>query len=325
MRHRDLSIFTAQLIAVWASALSASAVALPPGNPPLSRGEIVITETFNDLFRIDPGTGQKAALDPGSFDPRDMIQIDGGLGVVAVDFMDRLVRFDPESLAVTPLTATLFPGAVDLAVEPSGDILVADQDRIFRVDHATGVTQPLVDDPNINGGFFSISSLAVGPTGRIFITEFFREIWEINPATGAATTPFFPNAGSILDLIDIRSDGDIIVQDFPSGNLLRINYDTRVVTTFATGLPTFTQDLAIEADDDVVVSSLEGIFRYDSTTGAESLLTPDETFFSPRAIAVAPVPEPSTMALALVAAVICTRGRVSPKTRGRVTVIQRRG
>jgi len=257
-------------------------------NAPLAPGEIVITEFFEDLWRIDPATGGKSVLNSGTFDPRDIIAIDANRHVLAIDNDDQLVRFNPTTLAVTPLTTSSFPSAKDIALEPSGNVLVVADDNIFRVNPTSGVTTTLVDRENVNDGFFGPAGIAVGATGRIFVTEFFEQLWEINPATGAAAVLPRSREVELATFIDVRSDGDLIVRDFNLGDLLKINPNTGLVTTFATGLPTFTADLEIEEDNDIVIASTDGVFRYDASTGAETPLAIDGPLFSPQAIAVAP-------------------------------------
>ncbi|HEX6961345.1 MAG TPA: hypothetical protein VF175_05725 [Lacipirellula sp.] len=263
----------------------------------LSAGTIVITEFFEELMRINPSTGAKTVMPDGAFDPRDILAIDAARRIVAIDEADRLVRFNPATLTVTPLTSTLFPLAVDLAIEPSGNVLVVDNQDLFRVNIASGMTTTLVNHENVNGGFFSPRGITVGPTGRVFLTEFFEQAWEYIPASGMVLELPLPEEVTLASVIDARSDGDLIVRDFDVGDLLRIDPDTGDVTTFATGIPALTHDFALEADDDVVLTSSEGVFRYAAASGAETPLTIDATFFEPLGIAVAPA-EATTFAAA---------------------------
>jgi hypothetical protein len=254
----------------------------------LLAGTIVITEFFEELMRINPATGAKTVITDGTFDPTDIIAIDAARLIVAIDAADRLVRFNPATLAVTPLTSRPFPMAVDIAIEPSGNVLVVDNEDLFRVNVASGVTTTLVDHTTVNDGFFSPRGIAVGPTGRVFLTEFFEQAWEYVPASGLLFELPLPDEVTLASVVDVRSDGDLIVRDFDVGDLLRINPDTGDVAPFATGLPAITHDFAVEADDDVVLTSSEGVFRYAAANGAETPLTTDATFFSPVGIAVAP-------------------------------------
>ena len=265
-------------------------------NAPLGPGDVVITEFFEHLFRINPATGGKKPLDPGLFDPTDIIAVDAARQILAIDRDDRLVRFDPVSLSVTPLTSTLFPFPVDIAVETSGTILVAASSDIFRVNPTSGATTTLVNHANVNGGFFGPHGIDVGASGRIFVTEFFEDLWEINPATGAATQVPQSRDLVLADVLEVRTDGSLITREFDTGNFLKINPATGAIVDYTTDVPTFVNGIALEADDDLLVASDDAVFRYDAVTGAKTTLTSPETFFSPAAIAVAPLGGPSAIA-----------------------------
>jgi hypothetical protein len=279
------------VLAAWAlQAIGANTIVAQNANPPLTAGEIVITEFFKDMYRIDPGTGAKSSMTPGAFDPGDAIEIDGARQVIAVDKTDRLVRFNPATLGVAPLApSVLLPGATDLAIEPSGTILVLSQSDIVRVNPVTGQATTLVNHLNVNGGFFGPSGIAVGPTGRIFVTEFFESAWEINASTGNASKLPLSREISHGSTIKVRSDGDLIVRESNSA-LLRVSPDTGAISFYWYGLPGFPKDFALEADDDVILTSSLGLFHYDASTGQQSPLTMigGDDFFGPEAIAIAP-------------------------------------
>jgi hypothetical protein len=79
---------------------------------------------------------------------------------------------------------------------------------------------------------------------------------------------------------------------FDTGNLVRVNPAGGAVTPFASGLPTFPHGTAIEPDNDILVASTDGVFRYEAATGADTPLTVDGPFFSPGAVAVTPSTPP---------------------------------
>jgi hypothetical protein len=150
------------------------------------------------------GTGVKPPINPGVFSPSDLIAVDRTRQIIALEmFTDQLV-----SLTVSPLTATTFSSAVDIAIEPTGCILVADFDNIYHVHPFKGVTTTLLAGATLNGGFFSMSNMTVAPSGRILVTEFFRDVWEIDPVSGAATPLALARDLSIPSLINARSDDD---------------------------------------------------------------------------------------------------------------------
>jgi hypothetical protein len=69
---------------------------------------------------------------------------------------------------------------------------------------------------------------------------------------------------------------------------VKINPQSGTVIPFATDLPTFVSELAIESDNDILLTSPDGVFRYNAVTGAKTMATPASIFFSPNGIAVAP-------------------------------------
>ena len=206
---------------------------------------------------------------------------------MAIDKASQLVRFDPVTKGLTSLTSTLFPSAQGLAIEPNGNVLVVSGDDIFRVNLTSGMTTTLVDNANVNGGFFGPKGIAVGPTGRIFVTEFFKFAWEINAATGEASMLSLSRDLVHPNVVEVRSDGVLVVME-SNTNLVRISPSSGVVDMMWYGLPGFSKDMAIESDDDILVTSTSGVFRFDASSGAQSALTWDRPFFNPLGIAVAP-------------------------------------
>ena len=72
--------------------------------------------------------------------------------------------------------------------------------------------------------------------------------------------------------------------------------------------------MAVEADGDVILSALDGVFRYDGVSGERTTLTLEQPgeFFSPHGVAVVvSVPEPTT--LALVGCAIVALAALRPK------------
>ena len=156
----------------------------------------------------------------------------------------------------------------------------------------------LVDNPD---PFFSVKGVAVGPTNRIFLPEFFDDLWEANPTTGGISRVPVTEGLGTTGLIAVQpTTGDLIAYLWPDRELIRIDPDTGASSLLSADLPEFPKGLAAEADGNVVLSSLDGVFRYDGVSGARTTLTlqqPGE-FFSPHGIAVvATIPEPSTLIL----------------------------
>ncbi len=281
-----MRILRTALIVTAALGAISSAASARAANAPLQPGEIVITEFFDPMYRINPATGFKSLLEPGTFQPSDLLAVDAARRIVAIDKASQLVRFDPVTKGLTSLTSTPFPSAQGLAIEPNGNVLVVSGDDIL-VNLASGMTTTLVDNVNVNGGFFGPKGIAVGPTGRIFVTEFFKFAWEINAATGAASMLSLSRDLVHPNVVEVRSDGDLVVME-SNTNLVRISPSSGAVDMMWYGLPGFSKDMAIESDNDILVTSTSGVFRFDASSGAQSALTWDRPFFNPSGIAVAP-------------------------------------
>ena len=97
----------------------------------------------------------------------------------------------------------------------------------------------------MNGGFVGPKGIAVGPTGRIFVTEFFKFEWEINAATGHASMLSLSRDLVHPNVVEVRSDGDLVVME-SDPNLVRISPSSGAVDMMWYGLPGFSKDVAIE-------------------------------------------------------------------------------
>ena len=185
-------------------------------------------------------------------------------------------------------------------VEPSGDLLIANSGDVAHFDRVTRQTTTVTTDT-----FFSPNGIARGADGRVFITEFFEQLWEIDVAgSSRSVVPLFEDL-SIPGLITVRSDGKLIVKNFDPNTLNIVDPDTGGNKVFSADLPTFVSDFTLDADDNLWLTSTEGVFRYDSSGGAKTLVF-DDSFFNPGAIAVVPdgwvvvgLPEPTAACLLL--------------------------
>jgi streptogramin lyase len=274
---------------------------------PIAPGDIVFTEFFDGWFKLDPSSGQVTALPwaPApvftqhlAFDIDGAILFDGFEGAVS--------RLNPHSGNISPLNIPGLSFTDGFVVEPNGDLLIANNQAVSRFSRTAHTTTTVT-----TGTFFSPNGITRTADGRVFITEFFEDLWEINPATGAKShvTSF---AFSIPMLIATRSDGDLIVENFSPDALYRVDPDTGAVSPFTDDLPTFVRNFALDANDNLWLTSSDGIYRYSGSGGAKTLIA-SGTFFSPKAIAIVPpgwtppVPEPSTLVMALIAALAMWR------------------
>ena len=186
-------------------------------------------------------------------------------------------------------------------VENNCELLIANSGAVSRYSRASQQTSTVTSDT-----FFAPNGIARGGNGRVFITEFLNQLWEIDPVSGVRSLITSADL-SIPSLIEVRSDGDLIVKNFSPSQLNVIAPDTGSVALFSSELPTFVRDIVLDANDNLWLTSTDGVFRYDSSGGNRTLIA-SGTFFSPRAIAIVPqnwaanaIPEPATYALGLVA------------------------
>jgi streptogramin lyase len=242
-------------------------------------GDIIITEFFDGWHKIDPDTGIAVELNFAHSDSLHLA-LDGAGNILFSDGTDSIKKLNPANSQITTLPVTDVQFIDGFVVEPSGSLLIADDNSVDRFDPAIPNTGEIA-----SRDFFGPAGIASGPNGRVYVTEFFDDLWEVNPASGGLS-PVTATEILLPDLIAVRPDGDLIVHDF-NNNLLRIDPDTGGVTTFSTDLPTFPSAIAVEANGDLLMTSTDGVFRFDASTGVRTPLTTG-TFFSPKGIVVIP-------------------------------------
>jgi streptogramin lyase len=285
---------------VGSRALAATTAPAGPTSPasPIAAGDVIFTEFFDGWHKLDPNTGVVTELPwPQTFASYIEFDVDGAILFGSDGSPSRL---NPLTGGVTPLSVPGLSGTDGFVVEPSGDLVFANSTAVSRYSRATGMTATIS-----SGAFFSPNGIARGADGRLFLTEFFADLWQISPETGIRSG-VTPTELTIPDLIEVRSDGDLIVENFSPELLYRIDPDTGATSVFTSDLPAIVRGMALDAANDLWVSSGEGIFRYPSAGGAKTLVF-DDSLFSPFGIAVVPlswtpppVPEPSSAVLAAI-------------------------
>lgn len=293
--NRTFVVFTLLACAI-AFATPAPLIAAPTA--PIAPGDVIFTEFFDGWHKLDPETGVVTLLPwpapPGS---TSSIQFDTDEAVLFDNELDEIFRLNPTTGVVSSLGVSGLNIIDGFIVKPNGDLLISHGREISQFSRSTGLTTTLKA-----GVFFSPGGIAQSTEGRVFITEFFENILEINAHTGAASGVTRADL-TLPRLIEVRSDGDLVVDNFMPRVLYRIDPDTGAVTLFTDDLPTFVRDIALDAADNLWLTSTEGVFLYDSAGGPKTLIH-DETFFSPNAVAIVPldfvpprVPEPTSVAL----------------------------
>ena len=126
------------------------------------------------------------------------------------------------------MTGTDLGRPLELARGADGTIYAIAGERLHRIDPAGGratVVTDALDGP---------TSVAVGPSGDLFVAEYASRIRRVDPATGAVSTV----VGSGLDRphgVEVARDGSVYVGDTYSGTVKRVERDGSL-TTVAAGL-----------------------------------------------------------------------------------------
>jgi streptogramin lyase len=293
---RFLSFAACILCCAQPIALANSVAAITPG-------DVIFTEFFNGWHKLDPATGVVTALPWPAYSVfTEYLEFDVDGAILFDDFGDQIKRLNPASNAVHNLNV---PGASSIdgfVVEPNGDLLIANGGDVSRFSRASETTSIVTSD-----SFFAPRGIARGDDGRVFVTEFFDGLWEID-ANASAKSLVTNFEFSIPGLIAVQSDGDLIVENFSPSVLYEIDPETGSVVLYSDDVPTFVRDMAVDPDDNLWLTSTDGIFRY-SPTGGTPTLVASGTFFSPRAVAIVPqnwtmppVPEPTSIHIAICAA-----------------------
>ncbi|TWT74491.1 Serine/threonine-protein kinase PknD [Posidoniimonas polymericola] len=247
----------------------------------LSPGDIIITEFFDGWHKIDPVTHQVTEL-PFVKSSSDYLAVDPAGTIYFASDTDEVSRVDWASNATSLVPSAGLQFIDGLVVEPSGSLLISEDDSISRLNPANGQTTEVS-----RGNLFGPAGIAQGQDGRVFFTEFFNDLWELSSTSIGRSSVPTPDLDS-PSLLTVQPSGDLIVLNIDN-QLLRIDPDTGATGLFSTDLPTFPIALAVEADGDVLMTSTDGVFRFDGVTGTRSLVA-EGTFFSPKGIVVIPTP-----------------------------------
>ncbi|MCP2327040.1 streptogramin lyase [Hamadaea flava] len=199
-------------------------------------------------------------------------------------------RLDPatgrdEELSVGQLFA--FP--TDLAVEPTGDILVVDSSAlavgeytrgaVIRIDRVTG-RQTAVSS---GGAFTGMKGIAVEASGAILVGNSPlgspASLIRVDPATGKQDTVCQSDDLGEIHGIAVEADGSILVADAGHGQVWRVHPRTgkRKALTDE-GIFDLNNGIAVEADGGILVTEALGdqypgaLSRLDPADGSKTLL-----------------------------------------------------
>lgn len=220
-----------------------------PMNLTFARGRLYVAEYFNDRVQVFSLSGESLALigKPGSGPGR--FNAPGGVGVAAdgslyvADFYNhRIQHLSASGDYLGQLGKTGKPGwrggefsyPTDVTIAANGDIVVADgyNDRV-QVFNASGRLKRKWGGPfaaNIhgpfNGWFATVTSVAIGPHGNIFVADFYNHRVQKFTARGAFLTSFGKKGdgpGKMFHPIAVAvdADGTVYVTDFGNNRVSR--------------------------------------------------------------------------------------------------------
>jgi len=258
-------------------------------------GQLLVADSgsLGGVFRVGIVSGLQTRI--ATITGARGIVVRGGLIYVSTPVGNEILRIDESQSPTEVLSISstgFFSTLGGLAVEADGDLLVADFDgEIIRIDPDQidnlfpDANQSLVSDDVLLANPRDVS---VGIDGTIYTSDSGASngtLFEIDPATGAATSLSSPfgGTGSVAGLASTRrglQDGDIVVANTGSfasqGAVVLIDPDTGAQTRLAS-IPSV-KGIAIESPTRLVVSAGGGtvtgrVIRLDLARGEQTLLS----------------------------------------------------
>jgi streptogramin lyase len=306
-----------------ATLLALAALALLPaagaGAVTLSPGDAVVVDDgalggVGAVIKVDPLSGAQTTVTSGLENVARGVALESDNQILVTEFQGfggftGVTRVDPATGAKTTVSEDgLFSVPSGLAVEPDGDILVADPSAgLIRVDPVSG-EQTLVSA----GGSLAIPlGVAVEADGDILVADrdaFGGGLIRVDPVSGAQTTVSSGGSFSQPSGVAVEADGDILVANAgnsgggsgcdvicPPASVTRVDPVTGDQTTVsASGSFVDPFGIAVEADGDILVADQNafggpgGVFRVDPVSGAQMAVSSGGSFERPSGIAVVP-------------------------------------
>lgn len=213
-----------------------------PMNLALAGQWLYVPEYFNDriqVFSLD-GVSRKlvgeSGYGPGEFDaPAGVTRAPNGDLLVADFYNHRVQRLSPEGELIRQWGKTAQPGKsagefnypTDVAVAQNGRIYVADgynhRIQVFDSDgdflHKWGGPLAWGLPGPFNGWFNVVTSIALGPEGRVFAADFHNNRVQVFTAEGEFLTSFGQTGSGAGEFdhamaVDVAPDGTVFVADF---------------------------------------------------------------------------------------------------------------
>jgi DNA-binding beta-propeller fold protein YncE len=299
---------------------------LAASRPVVADTVYVVSFTTGELIRYESAdpAGTKTPLLPGGalFRPASMaLGPDGNLYIGengdGDTFAPRISKFEPDTLTLSTVYAfsgfEVFPGS--LAFQ-GNDLLIgrnpfySNIGPIVKLTDATG-DEPAVGDYTTGGSIQSSPGLALGPDGRLYVSN---QTYSFTTSIASGPVARFDAAGSFLDdLIADGADGlsgptglaitpdggTLFTASIMTGTILQTDLATDLTTAFASiDSPFEVGVLALLSDGGLLAGSPSGngsIYRFG--TDGTLIGTFDSGLGQIGGIATVAVPEPATISL----------------------------
>ena len=255
-----------------------------------SRGDIVISELFNDMFLLDAETGELTDI----YDPTDI----GFLSNVVVREGQIYGNFGSDIYTINTDANTMShyysasTGIREFVLDGNGDFVAIGTNSVFRIDNSTLQESTIYQDT-----FFSPSDVSLGPNGEIYVVEFFESLGLITQGNYDTIGDFDANQ---FDNIAVAEDGFLYTLDTFTSEILRIDPTNGFAEQLlGTGEFSASDEIEFGLDGSLLISAAVGgedtIFRLNESTGElETLFKPIGGAFSPLDFTVVrSIPEPS--------------------------------
>jgi hypothetical protein len=285
----NLPAAPAPRVAAIAATLATAALSDPASLP--AQELLVSGFTSNEVHRYDYVTGDYLGPLDTIVNPQGIVHGPGGEIFVAAEGSDRVLRYDPDTLALidefvaddpaTPEDETGgLNGPTGLAFGEDGNLYVAsfDNDRILRYDGQTGAFLDVFVDPGSGGLDGPDAGIVFGPDGALYVPSYWNDsVKRYDAGTGAYLDDYVPALlGGLRNprTLAFRSDGTLFVSSEGSNQILRYAWGGAFLDEFA-GHRDPTGFFLSPYDGDVYATSVDRDYvrRYDGDTGVR-LSTP---------------------------------------------------
>lgn len=284
----------------WAALVCASAVSFGAHALSTINDALVISEFFDHFELIDPSgpSATELFLHPSNPNPGPRQLVLESTGTLLFTQSTFLRRYDPATGLVTDVaTAPTVFGFDTIALEADGSVIADDTNNVYRINPTTGQVDPIVSGLT----FFNPQGVTVAPSGDIYVVEFFDDVHKIDPVTLVRTVIPTDGVYSTPKLVEALPDGRLAIWDSPNGLFV---FDP--VTGTSTPVPfdpgtSAVRGTAIGTSGQFLLATNNEVFEIDLLTGASTVLSPAETFFSPFDVVqgTITIPEPASAGLLL--------------------------